>query len=91
MKKKILSISAIFGTGILMSLILNYKVEKNHSKHLFNFDNIEALARGEAPDGDHVVCRCSRMTSGSCAANNMSNVCGGGENYDCSLRNTSCN
>ena len=66
-----------------MSLILNYKVEKNHSKHLFNFDNIEALARGEAPDGDHVVCRCSRMTSGSCAANNMSNVCGGGENYDC--------
>lgn len=37
--------------GILMSLILNYKVEKNHSKHLFNFDNIEALARGEAPDG----------------------------------------
>ena len=83
MKKKILSISAIFATGILMSLILNYKVEKNHSKHL--------LARGEAPDGDHVVCRCSRMTSGSCAANNMSNVCGGGENYDCSLRNTSCN
>ena len=55
MKKKILSISAIFATGILMSLILNYKVEKNHSKHLFNFDNIEALARGEAPDGDHVV------------------------------------
>ena len=91
MKKKILSISAIFATGILMSLILNYKVEINHSKHLFNFDNIEALARGEAPDGDHVVCRCSRMTSGSCAANNMSNVCGGGENYDCSLRNTSCN
>ena len=60
-------------------------------KVLFNFDNIEALARGEAPDGDHVVCRCSRMTSGSCAANNMSNVCGGGDNYDCSLRNTSCN
>ena len=29
MKKKILSISAIFATGILMSLILNYKVKKS--------------------------------------------------------------
>ena len=46
MKKKILSISAIFATGILMSHILKYKVEKNHSKHLLNIDNIEALARG---------------------------------------------
>lgn len=90
MKKKTFGLLIIIALGVMTSFVMNCKWNGN-VKSILNFANVEALARGEGGGGANVTCRCSRMTVGSCAANNMSDVCAGGNNIQCWTYNSNCN
>lgn len=90
MKKKIFGLLAIVALAIITSVVINCKWDKK-AKSMLNFKQIEALALGEGGGGAYVTCRCSRMTVGSCASNNMSDVCAGGNNVQCWTYNANCN
>ena len=68
-----------------------YDDMQNPNLENYYLSDVEALANGESGESTlYVTCRCSDETDQSCAANNKSDICAGGEGVDCSRYNTSC-
>ena len=91
-KTKILFVGLI----VASAAYVGYSVQKDMQESSllesdYYLSDVEAMADNESGGSTvYVTCRCSDVTDQSCAANNKSSICAGGENVNCSQYNTNC-